>query len=127
MNIPMKHNTTIKTALTALALGALGTVMAQDLNRSLTQEPLRTQTEWQERDRIYGEEFMSEEERNIYRERLRLAHTEQERERIRNEHREHMDLRRRALNQVQTGEGKTRGAGGSPPIIIPGSRGSGRH
>lgn len=125
--MPMKHRNTFNICLTALALGALGTAMAQDPNRSLTPEPLRSQAQWQERERIYGEELMSEEERNVYRERLRLAHTEEERERIRHAHREHMDLRWRALNQVRQHNGKARGAGDLLPMVIPGPRGGARH
>lgn len=130
----MKNRTSIKTAVAALALSALGTVLAQDMNRNLTEEQLRTQQQMQlqlqEHNRIYGHELMSQEERNVYMERLRLASSEQERERIRNEHRERMDLRKRALNGVGNrgaGAGAGGGMGGKSPVIIPGPRGGGRN
>lgn len=130
----MKNRTSIKTAVAALALSALGTVLAQDMNRNLTEEQLRTQQQMQlqlqEHNRIYGHELMSQEERNVYMERLRLASNEQQRERIRNEHRERMDLRKRALNGVGNrgaGAGAGGGMGGKSPVIIPGPRGGGRN
>jgi hypothetical protein len=134
MDTSMKNRTSIKTAVAALALSALGTVLAQDMNRNLTEEQLRTQQQMQlqlqEHNRIYGHELMSQEERNAYMERLRLASGEQERERIRNEHRERMDLRKRALNGVGNrgaGAGAGGGMGGKSPVIIPGPRGGGRN
>lgn len=66
----MKNQTSIKTALAALALSALGTALAQDMNRNLTEEQLRTQQQMQlqlqDHNRIYGHELMSQEERNVY-------------------------------------------------------------
>jgi len=134
MDTSMKNHTSIKTALAALALSALGTALAQDMNRSLTEEQLRTQQQMQlqlqDHNRIYGHELMSQEERHVYMERLRQASNEQERERMRNEHRERMDLRKRALSGVGNrgaGTGAGGGMGGKSPVIIPGPRGGGRN
>ncbi|WP_439113413.1 hypothetical protein [Hydrogenophaga sp.] len=130
----MKHRTSIKTILTLLTVSALGTVLAQDMNRTRTEESLRAQQQLQlqlqEQNQIYGYEFMSQAERNTYMERLRQANTEEERNRIRNEHRERMDLRKRALNGVGNlgaGGGTGPGMGGKSPVIIPGPKGGGRH
>lgn len=97
----MKRQTTIKALVASLALTGLGLASAQDQLRTQIQDPLRTQDQLQDRDRIYRDDLLSEQERNAYIERLRLARTEQERERIRLEHREKMDMRLRAMNQVQ--------------------------
>lgn len=120
----MKRQTTIKALVASLALTGLGLASAQEQLRTQLQDPLRTQDQLQDRDRIYRDDLLSEQERNALTERLRLARTEQERERIRLEHREKMDMRLRAMNQVQNPAPASSGMGmgnpgkGQGPMII---------
>lgn len=126
----MTKHTTLQLLIGAVSLAAASLVAAQDTNRSTSPDLLQTQERLQERDRIAGYELMSQEERNAYMERLRQATTEEERERIRNEYRERMELRKRALNGVGNpgaGSGAGAGMGGKSPVIIPGPHGGGRH
>lgn len=113
----MQRHLFIKTALVALAVGGLGIASAQI--------PVANQ------DRIRGYELMSDEERNAYLERLRLAKTEQERERIRQEHQDKMELRMRAINSTQggtsgPGTGPASGMQKKPQIILRKKSGSRR-
>jgi hypothetical protein len=126
----MTKHTTLQLLIGAVSLAAASLVAAQDTNRSTSPDLLQTQERLQERDRIAGYELMSQEERNAYMERLRQATTEEERERIRNEYRERMELRKRALNGVGNpgaGSGAGAGMGGKSPVVVPGPQGGGRH
>ena len=126
----MTKHITIKALVVAVSLAGAGMVAAQDQNRSPSLDQLRIQEQLQQRDRIDGYELMSQEERNNYMQRLRQATSEEERKRIRNEHRERMELRQRALNGVGNrgaGSGAGPGMGGKSPVIIPGPKGGGRN
>ena len=94
----MTLSTKQKTVIACLALVGCGLGHAQT---GPTPSTVQTQSleQLKNRENIYHGELLSEQERNAYLERLRLAKTEQEREQIRLEHREKMDLRLRALNQ----------------------------
>jgi hypothetical protein len=96
----MKRKFFTRLALTALVVGGLGQAVAQDRDRIAEQaaDTLRMRDQLQERDRFPGAALLTDQERNTYMERLRLARTEQERERIREEFREKMALRERALS-----------------------------
>jgi hypothetical protein len=114
--------------LLALTLAVAATANAQ------TATPVQTQTadqlQTQAREQIYRGELLSEQERNAYMERMRLAKTEQEREQIRQEHREKMDARQRNTHQNKpspqgSGMGKNQGSNG--PILLPKQGGGGRN
>jgi len=113
----MKTSIHGKALIASLALTGLGLVQAQTAPPVQNAVQTQLQEQIQSRESIYHGELMSEQERNAYLERLRLAKTEQEREQIRLEHREKMDLRLRALNQNRNatpaapGTGKGQGAG----------------
>lgn len=59
----------------------------------------------QERKRIYGEELMTEQERNQYHERLQSLQTDQERKQFRKEHKQQMQDRARQQGKVLDEEG----------------------
>lgn len=123
-----------KTLIACLALGGWGLSHAQTPPAPQpvqTQSTVQTQSQEQlkNRETLYHGELLSEQERNAYMERMRLAKTEQEREQIRLEHREKMDLRLRALNQnkaTPSGSGMGKNQGGHAPIILP-KQGAGRN
>ncbi len=127
----MNTRTVLKTLALCVALTGVSAAMAQDTLKTQDKDQLKTQDKDQlrDQDRIYAEELMSPQERAAYRERMRLAKTEQEREQIRLEHREKMDLRLRALNQhkaTPAGNGMGKNQGGHAPIILP-KQGAGRN
>ena len=64
--------------------------------KTQTQEQIKTQE--QARERIYGHDLMTEQERNEYRERLRAMNTEEERNAFRAQHHEEMKKRARERN-----------------------------
>lgn len=115
--VPMKRSIRYKVLIASLALSAVGLSQAQSTPPAQNTVQTQLQEQVQSRETLYHGELMSEQERNAYLERLRLAKTEQEREQIRLEHREKMDLRLRALNQNRNatpaapGAGKGQGAG----------------
>jgi thermostable 8-oxoguanine DNA glycosylase len=128
----MKTHTLLKTLTLCVALTGLSATMAQEASKTQDQDQLKTQNKdpLREQDRIYRDDLMTAQERSAYLERLRLAKTEQERERIRQEHREKMDLRLRALNQhkaAPSGSGMGKNMGGNGPIILPKQGGGGRN
>lgn len=61
--------------------------------QTTTRDQAKDQTRLQTQDRIYGSQLMTQQEMNEYRERVRLAKTEQERDRIRAEHHDRMAAR----------------------------------
>jgi len=116
----MKRTTGIVLGL-ALALGAGGAwvaapAWADDMDRTHDMDQMRTMD--QDRDMIYGSQLMTEQERTAYRERIRMATTEQEREQIRAEH--HTQMLARAKERgvtlpdeppMQGGKGMGMGSG----------------
>lgn len=70
---------------------ATGQISAADQQKDRVRD--QTQEQVRQRDRIYGYELMTPQERNEYRQRMRAAQTEQEREKIRAEHHEQMQAR----------------------------------
>jgi hypothetical protein len=129
--VPMKKSIHREVLIASLALTGLGLAQAQSTPPAQNTVQTQLQEQLQSRDTIYHGELLSEQERNAYLERLRLAKTEQEREQIRQEHREKMDLRLRALKQnreatpVAPGAGQGQGQG-SGVIILP-KPGGARH
>jgi len=87
--------------LALLAIAAPHGAAAQDQTRDQLQTQDRLQDQTRDRlqtrtqDQVYGSQLMTSQERAAYRDRLRAAHTEQERERIRAEHHEAMQARAR--------------------------------
>lgn len=82
----------------------------------------RDQTRDQTQDRIYGSQLMTQQEQNGYRDRVRLAKTEQEREKIRAEHHERMVARAKERGvtlpdqpTTRAGQGRAVGGGGPGP------------
>jgi hypothetical protein len=75
------------------------------------QERSRQQIQKQEREQIYGSQLMTEQKREAYRSRMRMAETEEERERIRNEHHEQMQERAREQGKSMPDEPPERGMG----------------
>ena len=91
----MNTRTILKTLALCVALTGVSATMAQDQLKTQDKDQLKTQDKDQlrDQDRIYGDELMTAQERAAYRERMRLAKTQQERERIREEHRLMIDAR----------------------------------
>lgn len=100
-------------AILALAVplaGMAAMVGAQTAARDQTQQ------------RIYGSQLMTQQEMNEYRERMRLAKTEQERERIRIEHHDRMAERAKARGITLPDEppAKARSGTGAGGMMGPG-------
>lgn len=108
----MQTSSFVQAIALALSFSALTAVQAQDAVQTQTQTQVQTQL--QERDRIYAQEHMSQQERDDYMRRFNAAATEQERERIRQEHREKMDQRMRAMNENRNLTPKGAGKAGGP-------------
>ena len=81
-----------------LAMSAAASVQAQDQTGDPMQS--RDQVQTQDRERIYGFELMTPQERNEYHARMRALNTEQEREVFRLEHHEKMQERARAQGKT---------------------------
>lgn len=112
-----------KPLTTALLLVAsLSLAQAQTTAPVQSSAQIQAQEQLQNREMIYRGELLSEQERNAYMERMRLAKTEQEREQIRAEHREKMDARQRNMHQnkpTPPGSGMGKNQGGQGTIILP--------
>jgi biopolymer transport protein ExbB/TolQ len=105
----MKKQILINALVAGLALTGVGIASAADQVQTKDQlklqdkdqlklqdkdkDMLKDQDRLRDQDRIYADELLTAQERTAYRERIRLAKTEQERERIRAEHRAQMDAR----------------------------------
>jgi len=63
---------------------------------------------------IYGNQLMTQQERNEYRTKMRAAKTDEEREQIRKEHHERMKERAKAQGVTLPDEPPTRGGGMGP-------------
>jgi type II secretory pathway pseudopilin PulG len=84
---------------------------AQDTAQSRQREQVR------EQERVYGSQLMTQEERNAYRQRMRVAKTMEEREQVRAEHHAAMQVRAKERGVTlpeeppPMGSGKGRGMG----------------
>jgi hypothetical protein len=104
MNI--RKSATILGAILAASLAGAPSTYAQSTSR----DQARTQTQEQ----IYGSQLMTQQEMNEYRERMRLAKTEQEREKIRADH--HARMQDRAMQRgVKLPDGPPAKSGGMGP------------
>jgi hypothetical protein len=104
----------------ALGIPAQAAAQAQDPSRDQTQST--EQLQMQERDRIYGSELMTPQERAEYQNRMRELRTEQEREAFRLEHHTKMQERAKAKGMTlpdappaDRGPGMGPGGGGMGP------------
>lgn len=111
----MKHLSMLAISL-CLALGIAAPAAAQ-----MQSDPM------QERDRIYGYELMTPQERTEYHARMRALNTEQEREAFRQEHYKKMQERAKAqgktLPAAPPGMGPGMAPGGGKGMMGPGGRG----
>lgn len=92
----MKKYTALLSGITFCLAAAPYTVLAADQVRDQdqTRDQLQSQDRLKEQDKtIYGSELMTEQERNLHREQMRNAKTEQERKQIQNEHHQLMQKR----------------------------------
>jgi Na+-transporting NADH:ubiquinone oxidoreductase subunit NqrC len=94
--------------ITAVSLAA---AQEQDRERMQTQDRSREMVQTRDQDHIYGSQLMTEKERMEYRERLRAAHTVEEREQIRMEHHKQMQKRAREQGMMLPDEPPERGMG----------------
>jgi hypothetical protein len=127
--------TLLYAALLAAMLPAFGTVayaadQDQDRDRLRDQDRLQAPDQTRDQDQIYGSQLMTQEERNVYRNRMRAAKTEPEREQIRNEHHEQMKVRAKEKGVTLPDEPPARGRGMGPgkgmgPGMGPGDGGMG--
>lgn len=98
----------------AAVAAAQGSVATQPLAevRDSTDQPVRNGAASQARNGdIYGYQLMTERERSEFRERLRLATTEQERDQIRSEHHAQMQARAAERGVTLAGPRPSGGAG----------------
>lgn len=97
----MKHASTLVVSL-GLALGMPAQALAQAQPQVQTKPPTPStqQIQTQERERIYGSELMTQQERAEYQSRMRAAKTQQEREAIRLEHHNKMQARAKAQGKT---------------------------
>ncbi len=116
---------------TACAVCTTGTALAQTPQRD------QTQTQSQVRERIFGADLMTPQERNEYQRRMRELKTEEEREQFRREHHEKMLARAKERGVTLPAEPPAQGRGMGPrygdapgagmgPRPMPGGGGKGR-
>lgn len=74
----------------------------------------REQVQTQARERIYGSELMTQQERNEYRTRMRALKTQEEREQFRKEHHERMKERAKERGVTLPDEPPAKGRGMGP-------------
>ncbi len=96
--------------LSILALAVAG--LAGAATAQPVAEPLQTQQQVQQHERIYGYELMTPEERQAHREAMRHAKTREERDRIRAEHHQRMQQRAKERGITLPDEPPMRGLGG---------------
>ncbi len=84
---------------------ALGSVMLAAAAVAQAPEPVRTQEQVRAESRIYGEQLMSVEERNRYREQYQVLQTKKERKQFRKEHRKLMQERARQQGATLSKDG----------------------
>src|SRR5512146_1594001 len=80
-------------AAACIGLAAASLYAPQAAAQDQTKQRTQVQQEQQTRERIYGYQLMTPQERNDYRNRMRNARSEQEREQIRNENHTRMQER----------------------------------
>lgn len=107
----MKHSLILSTLIaTACAVVTIDSTLAQAPQRERIQE----QTQAQTRERIYGSQLMTPQERNEYRRRMRELKTQQEREQFRKEHHERMQARAKERGVTLPAEPPVQGRGMGP-------------
>lgn len=92
----------------ACAVAVTGPVLAAEQQRE------QVQAETQTRERIYGSELMTPQERNEYRTRMRALKTQEEREQFRKEHHEQMKERAKQRGVTLPDEPPAQGRGMGP-------------
>lgn len=107
----------------ALAMSAAAAAQAQDSMREPMQS--RDQVETQDRERVYGYELMTPQERNEYHARMRTLTTAQEREAFRLEHHRKMQERAKAQGKTLPEMPPADRGPGMGPGMGPGSGGMG--
>lgn len=104
-----------KLAMTLLAAGALAVFPAWAADPQQAKEQDRqaagVQQKEQAKERVYGWQLMTEEERSEYRAKMRAAKTKEEREAIRAEHHEKMKERAKEKGVTLPDEPPARGGG----------------
>jgi len=100
--------------LLALLAGALvfADAPAEAAEQERSKDKIQSQT--QDQERIFGNQLMTDNERNEYRERMRAAKTAQEREKIRNQHHERMVARAKEKGVTLPDETPMKGGGMGP-------------
>lgn len=106
-------------------IGGYAIAADQDQTRLRDQDQTRLQDRDQTRDRIYGSQLMTREERNQYRKQIRDAKTARERERIRAEHHERMKIRAKERGVTLPDEPPARGGMMGPGSGMGGGGGMG--
>jgi hypothetical protein len=87
-------------SMLALSLCLAGLVPAHAADQTQSRDQTRATTQTQDRDRIYGYELMTPQERLEYRNHMRTMKTRQEREAFRLEHHKQMQERARAQGKT---------------------------
>lgn len=99
------------------AVAAFGSATAAD--------PVRQEEQSQVRERIYGSDLMTAQERTEYSNRMRLLRSEEEREQLRKEHHEQMQERAKARGLTLRDDPPSQGRGAGPRIGNPPAAGAG--
>lgn len=123
----MKRKRLFSMICTATALGAAGLAFAQDPQRDRLRDQTQAQERLltQERERIYGADVMTPQERIEYRNQMRLLQTEQEREKFRLEHHARMQERAKTRGLTLPDEPPVQGRGAGPRYGEPPGMGMG--
>ncbi len=121
----MKHPSMLVISL-GLALGVSAPALAQTQDKAQSRDQTRTtqQIRDQDRERIYGSELMTRQERIEYHNRMRTMKTAQEREAFREEHHKQMQERAKAQGKTLPDMPPAGGMGPGPgmgPGMGPGS------
>ena len=105
-----------RTQFVSMLVAAACAVAATGLGGNLAQaaDQQRERAQEQARERIYGSQLMTQQERNEYRLRMRELKTQQEREQFRKEHHERMKERARERGLTLPDEPPARGQGMGP-------------
>ena len=102
----------MRSLLILIMIGTLALPAA--LAMAVENDPAQEQLTFRDQEQVYGRQLMTEQERNIYRERMLAAQTAEERERIRQEHHEQMQERARAQGLSLPDTPPSRGGGMGP-------------
>lgn len=117
----MKH---VSTLALSLCMAMAASAQAADPAQSREQTQSTQQMQAQERERIYGYELMTPQERSEYQSRMRSMKTEQERDAFRQAHHAQMQERARAQGKTlpdMPPAGMGPGPGMGPGMMGPGS------